>query len=430
MSSEKKRVVILGSGFGGIHAALELKKLRKRNPKVNLEVVIISNVDYFWLVTMAHEVATGNLIPSDIMQPVRSLSVEVYDDYIKGEVTNIDVARKRVHYRLVNRMDSDLAFNQEIQYDFLINAIGSEAFFFGTEGVAEYAFPLKTLDDTKNIKNHILNSFEEAQLLHDEEDIKKTLRFVIVGGGATGVELAGELADMINGPLKSRFKNVWRYAEIVIIHGGKHLVVENDDWFSGKVESLLLNRHGIKVQYGSYVTRVTKNGAWIHDQLIPSRTIIWTAGVVARNVDFSPSNSIEREEKTRRIIVQPTLNLSEAKEVFIIGDQAAVPNPEGGRYSMRAQFAVRQGQIAVRNIIRLLQNQPLIEFAYKDKGFIVSLGNGDAVARVFGLRLTGFFAWLLYRTAYLPQIVGWRARIRTVGEWTLNLFLSRDLSEI
>src|SRR5690606_553668 len=187
MSSEKKRVVILGSGFGGIHAALEIKKLRKRNPKVNLEVVIISNVDYFWLVTMAHEVATGNLIPSDIMQPVRSLSVEVYDDYIKGEVTNIDVARKRVHYRLVNRMDSDLAFNQEIQYDFLINAIGSEAFFFGTEGVAEYAFPLKTLDDTKNIKNHILNSFEEAQLLHDEEDIKKTLRFVIVGGGATGV---------------------------------------------------------------------------------------------------------------------------------------------------------------------------------------------------------------------------------------------------
>ena len=220
------RVAILGSGFGAVHTALRLSKVRTQLPKhITLEIDLISRNDYFWLVTMAHEIATGNLMPHDVVQPIRSMPQSVYDNYIQAEITKVDTADNTVHFELLNTVDDTIKISQSRSYDYIVSSLGSQTFYFGVEGAEEYTLPVKTLEDVRAIKNRIMHSFEDAEMLDDILEIQKLLTFVIVGGGATGVEVAGELADMVNISLTKRFPKVAKYAQIIIVHGGNRIPV-------------------------------------------------------------------------------------------------------------------------------------------------------------------------------------------------------------
>jgi NADH dehydrogenase len=432
-SAEKVvKIAILGSGFGAMHAALELRKLRRKLPKdIKFHVEMISKTDYFWLVTMAHEIATGNLLPDDVVQPVRSLPTTVYDNYIQATVQSIDATAGEVKMKLLDVVSSNAVEEDVVrQYDYIVSSLGSKTFYFGVNGAAEFALPVKTLDDVKQIKNRILQSFEDAELATEFDELKKLLHFIIVGGGATGVEVAAELADMINGPLSSRYPNVTKHSQVTIVHGGENLGVPGIDWMGSELQHILKDKHCVNVRLNSFVTKVSRDGVKIGEDFVPSYNVIWSGGVEASSVAVTTVNGEPERNRQGRIAVENDLSLGEHPNVFIIGDQAAVMNAAGQEYPMRAQFAVRQGQHAVKMIMADLQNRRRQPFEYEDKGVIIGLGDGKALAQAGGVKLKGRLAYLLYKLVYIPQIIGFRARFKTTTSWLMNLFTPRDLSKL
>ncbi len=434
MSSKKTKkvvtVAILGSGFGALHAAMQLRKERRRLPKnIEIKVDLISRTDYFWLVTMAHEIATGNLMPNDVVQPIRSLPISIYDDFIQAEITKIHTKTNTVSFNLIDQVHQGIEQSQARSYDYIVSALGAETFYFGVPGAEKFALPIKTLDDVKKIKNRILQSYEDAELLDDVTEIAALLNFVIVGGGATGVEVAGELADMINVPMAKRYPRVAKYASITIVHGGKQLGIPGQDWMSSELEDILQRKHCVRIMCDSFVTEVSQDGVKVGEQFIPSKNVIWSGGVTASKVEIVSDNDIVRN-KQGRIGVRSDLVLEVKSSIFVVGDQAQVVDEVGVDYPMRAQFAVRQGQLAAKNIAKDIMSRDREIFSYKDKGVIVSLGDGEALAGVGPLKIKGRIAYWMYKMVYIPQIIGFRAKVKTTVSWFLNLFNPRDLSKL
>ncbi|MEX0935157.1 MAG: NAD(P)/FAD-dependent oxidoreductase [Candidatus Paceibacterota bacterium] len=414
---DTKHIVILGSGFGGIHVYRTLYRNLKRS---DVRVTIVSDKDYFWFVPMAHEVATGNLTPSALKQSLRHLPQNERFNFREGTVEHIDADAKKVHSE-----EGDV-----FSYDYLIVALGADTDYHNVDGAQEHTIPLRSLDEVRNVKNTILSRFEAAEEVSNPQERHDLLHFVIVGGGPTGVELAGELADMKDGALSRAYPECASYMSISLFQGASRLVPQESEWISEKIQTIL-EKKGIDVRTSQKVSRVDEKGVWSGEHFSLTRTAIWTAGVRARDIDITAVRGIERGEKHRRIHVSEALQVPEYRNLYVVGDQAFVERKDSSQpYPMRAQFAVRQGKTAARNIMHMISGEEPEEFHWRDKGFLISLGKGDAVARVFGIELTGRIAWFLYRTAYLPQVLGWRAKLRIMFEWTLNLFLPRDLSEI
>lgn len=427
------KIGILGSGFGAIHTALHLSNLRKKLPKyIRLHVTLISNTDYFWLVTMAHEIAVGNLMPTAVTQPLRSMSVKVFDDYVQANITEIDLDQKQVRYVLMDRVEKNLPAHQIKQFDYIVSALGSETSFFGVDGADKYAFPLKTMNDVKTIKNQVLQCFEDAeQMSGDVAEIKRLLTFVVVGAGPTGIEIAAELADLINTSLTKRFPRVIKYAEVKLINGGDQICFPGQEWLSDRLTKILIEKNRLEVICGNYVTRVSSTGVQIGDDFIPSKTVIWSGGVQANSVKIiAKDNQLINREKGGRIAVESDLSLENFRNVFVIGDQAHCLDHHGNPYPMRAQFAVKQGDLVAKNIFNDLSKKRRQSFRYQDKGIIISLGDGQAVAEIFGIRFSGWLAHFLYRFAYIPQLVGLRAKVKTLIDWTLTFLTGRDLSKL
>lgn len=415
-------IVILGSGFAGIHAYKEL--YRKVSGRDGIRVTIVSDKDYFWFVPMAHEVATGNLTPGSLKQSLRHLPQNGQFDFLQAEVRGIRADRRIVHY-----VSSD-GTEGEMDYDYLVVALGADTVYYDIPGAREHTVPLRSLDEVRHVKNTILARFEEAQKETDMQRKHDLLHFVVVGGGPTGVELVGELIDMKCGALNPAYPELAKLMTVSILQRSKKLVPQESQWISDTVQ-LVLEKKGVDVKLDYCVSRVDASGLWCGENFLPSRSIIWTAGVKAQEIDIEASRPIERNAKDSRIHVRETLQVDSYPEIFVAGDQAYLVSRDSDQpYPMRAQFAVRQGKTAADNIVCMLEGKELSEFHWKDKGFLVSLGKGSAVARVLGIEFSGRFAWFLYRTAYLPQILGWRAKFRIMLEWTLNLFLPRDLSEL
>lgn len=457
------RIVILGAGFGGIYAYLGLYK-KKFHQKIPSQISIISENDYFLFLTLLHEVATGNLLPSSITQPIRTMPHCCLDNFIHGVVKSINLDEQTIELerKSPNCLSKQNQF-EKIQYNYLISALGSDTNFYNIPGAKQFCLTLKNQQDAKRIKNRILDCFESASYKQrtsrkvptcsdindtkfsskdlekahigdknclDDEEVKNLLRFVIVGGGPTGVELAGEIADYINGRLYSIFPSLKGIAEVILIEHKTQLLPKLDKWFGKRVHRIL-NKFGVKIILGKPVNRVSPDGLYIEKSFIPTKTVIWTAGVKARQVKITAQKQIEYEKHTWRIKVNPYLQLDSYPNVFVIGDQAWIYNKEAGQpYPMRAQFAQREGKIAAENIFRQVRNEKLKEFHWKDQGFIVSLGKTKAIGRVFGIKVFGFWGWCIYRTAYLLKLVGWRAKLRTALEWILDLFFSRDVSKL
>ena len=431
-----QRIVILGAGFGGVHAFAELHKQFHKTEEV--DITIINDGDRFIFTPLIHEVATGTLLPAGVMEPLRTLPGCCLDRFIDGRAHAIDFDKQTVtvqHNRLMDMPESHghipARDNETVEYDYLILGLGSETNFFDIPGAEEHSLQLKDLKDARRMKNNIIESFEKASTMDDPDQQKAALTFAVVGGGPTGVEIAGELADFLNGELGDAFKDVKDLARIVIIDRGDRLLKMVDPWFGKKAHAILEKKADVYHMYETSVTGVTANGVDTDKGFVHAHTVIWSAGVRARSLDFTHTKDIAFEDRTRRLKVDRSLHLVSYDTAFVIGDQAWVCDIESGQpYPMRAQFASREGSMAAKNIAHHLRGEKLEPFHWKDRGFIVSLGKGGGLASAFGIKFTGVFAWFVYRTVYLMSLISWRSRLRTALEWTLNIFLPRDISKL
>lgn len=435
MKEGSKKIVILGAGFAGIYAYFNI---HKHFHGKDVSITLISEHDYFLFVTLLHEVATGSLLPLSITQSIRSLSLCCLNSFIQGSVSTVNVDSKKIivcrkpyETSKQSNLDDKKELLTEVEYDYLISALGSAPNFFNTPGASEHAFTLKTQEDAKRIKNRFIDNFALANEISDPKQQSNLLHMAVIGGGPTGVEVAGEMADYMNHEMNRIYPRLKGKSKISIYQSGETLLPQVNDWFGKKTEEILCKKMNIEVCFKTRVTEITSDSIKVGEKEIPSGLTIWTAGVKAQEIQIESEKKVEKEERTGRIKVNSNLQLENYPEVFVIGDQAWVYDKEKGvPYPMRAQFAQRQGVAAAENLNALIHHRPLIEFAWKDQGFIVSLGKGGALAEVFGFKISGPFAWWVYRTVYASKIVGWRAKLRTIMEWTLNLFFPRDVSKL
>lgn len=426
--NKKKKILILGAGFAGMFAYLTLLK---KDISKDLDITIVNKTDEFVFIPLIHEVATGSLTPSSVTQPIRSVATECR--FLEGEVTKINMDAKKVHVKNLQAHRSTENIHEpevDIYYDYLIISLGAQTNFRNTPGARENSYTLYTIEDAKNIKNQIIESFEKAQYLKDKNDIEKTLAFVVVGGGPTGTELAAEIADYINTSIQKTFNSLSRLSKVILIHGGKRILEPAEEWFGLRGQKML-ERYGVEVLLNTRVGEVSKNQIVAGNKTIPTENIFWTAGVLAVNLPIEASKEVAKDSATNRFKVNQYLQLPNYPEVFVAGDQAHIIDKDSLQpYPMRAQFATREGRTAADNIERLVLDKPLEEFNYNDLGFIVSFGRGNALAKLFGIKMEGPLAWIAYRGAYWLKVVGIKAKIRTLVEWGLNLFFSRDVSKL
>jgi NADH dehydrogenase len=425
---KKKKVVILGGGFAGMFAYLTLLK---KGISKDLDITIVNKTDEFVFIPLIHEVATGSLTPSSVTQPIRSVATECR--FLEGEVTRINLDAKKVHVKNLqaHRNSEDISEPEvDIYYDYLVISLGAQTNFWDTPGAKENSYTLYTMEDAKNIKNQIIESFEKAQFLKDKNDIEKTLTFVVVGGGPTGTELAAEIADFINTSIRKTFSALSKASKVLIIHSGERILEPAEEWFGLRGQKVL-DEYGVEILLNTRVGEVGQDSIVAGDRTISTESVFWTAGVLAVDTPVEASKEILKDPKTNRFKVNQYLQIPNYPEVFVAGDQAHIIDKDSLQpYPMRAQFATREGRTAADNIENLLLGKPLMKFDYNDLGFIVSFGRGNALAKLFGVRLEGPLAWLAYRGAYWLKVVGIKAKIRTLVEWVLNLFFSRDVSKL
>ena len=431
MSTTKEKIVILGAGFAGLYAYKEL--CNELHGTDTVEIKLVNADDEFVFVPMIHEVAAGTLMPRSITQSLRALSDSCLDEFIHGTVAGIDLDAKIVQVEYHQSDEPDQIHHhhhEEISYDTLVLALGSETNYFGVPGADKYSLPLKTLADAKRLKNHVIERFEEADRLTDEKKQCDILRFVIVGGGATGVEFAGELLDLINTELYRAFPRLEGCAEVCLVEGGDMLVKQVDPWFGTRIKKALA-RAGCRLIFNKRVTGIEADKIIMGEDELMTKSVIWSGGVRARSVAIASNTKLAYDDRSHRIRVTPELHTAEYPEVFVSGDQAWVESKEAGMpYPMRAQFATREGELIGKNIARRLRGQILEEFEWDEQGFIISLGGSGAFAEVFGMKLSGMPAQILYRAAYIAKTMGVRSKWRMASDWILNIFEPRDISKL
>lgn len=378
-------------------------------------MTLVNRTNYFLFTPLLHEVATGSLSRRSVILPIREIVTEDGFELVKGEATRVDLRSKRVF------VDCGKA-DRMLAYDYMIFALGSTTEFFGTPGAEKNSFTLKSLEDAHRLKNHVIEMFESAPSASGRER-KDMLRFVIVGGGPTGIETAAELSDLIRKSMRRVYGGA-KDAEIVVVHSSKRLL----SGFSDRMDRLALERLGkigIRVMAGSRVTRVTAEGVEVDGKrTVRSKTVIWTAGVRSNRVQASPP--LKRDGRSR-IVVDGGLQVQGRPGVFAVGDNSLV---EGGSYPATAQVALQQSRTAARNVFLMASGRKPEPFRYRHGGNLMSLGPKYAAADIGGVLMHGMWVWVLWRTVYLSKMMGARSKAKIAFDWFLELVFKRDTSQV
>jgi len=408
-----QRVVVLGAGFGGLYAARALE--RQLRTEARVAILLLDARNFHLFSPMLHEVASGSVEPRHVVWPIRALGSKGRLTFERREVRSIDPERRTV-----------LTDRGEVGYDYLVIALGSTTNTFGIKGAEEKAFTFKTLTDAVRLRNHILEMFEQADLEPDPEQRKRLLRFVLAGAGCTGVELAAELNDLARRTLARHYPRLDpREVRIVLAEAsGRIIPCVSDRLADLALEKL--RRRGIEVRLHAPVVGVSDGGVEMADgEILPTTTIIWTAGVKANPV--VEALPVEKD-KLGRVRVDEYLELPPFPGVFVIGDAASCWDPRSqAPLPPTAQVAVQQARCAAANIARGIRGQGKEPFVYRHRGDLVSLGAGDGVGEVAGLAFSGLPAWLLWRSVFLAQLTGWKNRIRVALDWLIGSLFERDL---
>lgn len=398
-NSSRKRVVIVGGGFAGLNAAKLLGRRRKQ-----VEVVVIDRRNHHLFQPLLYQVAMAGLSPADIAAPIRGLLGRFPNtSVIQGEVTSIDLADKRVH--------GD--FGDE-PYDYLMLATGAMHAYFGHEDWEPYAPGLKTLEQATEIRRRVLTAFERAEAHpEDTKERKRLLTFVIVGGGPTGVELAGAIGEMSRTTLTQDFRNIDpKLTRVILVEGGERVLAAFHEDLSSRamrdLESL-----GVQVWTNSVVTKVDEKGVEIGTERIEAGTVLWAAGV--RAGEFA-SLDVKRD-RINRIHVGPDLSLPGHPEVFVAGDLAHAEDEQGRTYPGLAPVAMQQGRFVAHAILDDLAGKPRGQYRYADKGQMATIGRSRAIVQTGRLRFGGRLAWWTWLLVHIYYLTGFKNRVLVLIQW-------------
>ncbi|HEV2302926.1 MAG TPA: NAD(P)/FAD-dependent oxidoreductase [Stellaceae bacterium] len=393
-----EHIVIVGGGFGGLAAAVALRRAPVR-------VTIIDRRNYHLFQPLLYQVATAGLSPADIASPIRSiLRRHRNTTVLLGKVTGIDVAGKAV-----------LTDTGRLAYDQLVVATGARHAYFSHEEWERFAPGLKKIDDAVDIRGRILIAFERAESSSDERERRRLLSFVIVGGGPTGVEMAGAIAELARRALATDFRNIDPgSARIVLVESGPRLLSHFPEPLSAFAERSLA-RLGVEIRVGTRVSRCDPEGVVLANQRLEAHTIVWAAGVMA-----SPAAKWLDAERDAagRVLVGPDLTLKGHPEIFVIGDTASVDGADGKPLPGIALVAKQQGAYVARVIAARRRGGPApAPFRYRHLGTMATIGRKSAVVDFGGVRLTGFAAWLLWGLVHVCFLVGFRNRAAVTMGW-------------
>jgi NADH:quinone reductase (non-electrogenic) len=398
-SSPRPRVVIIGAGFGGLSAAKQLAR-------APFDVTIVDRHNYHLFQPLLYQVATAGLSPGDIASPTRGiLSRQKNAKVILAKVSDIDTARSEV-----------IAEGRRIPFDCLIVATGAEHAYFGHDW-SSYAPGLKTIDDATYLRRRILLAFERAESEPDADERRRLLNFVVVGGGPTGVEMAGAIAELAKRALAVDFRSIdSRCARIVLVEAGPRLLAPFDPSLS-EAARCSLEQLGVEIRLGVGVTDCDCSGVSLGEERLQTRTIIWAAGVKA-----SPAGEWLNAECDRagRVKVLGDLSVPGYPNVFVIGDAAAAIGPDHKPLPGVAPVAKQQGWYVANLLMARAEGKTLPGFRYRDLGSMATIGRKRAVAQVGAFKISGLLAWLLWSLAHIYFLIGFRNRLAVAMNWCWN----------
>jgi NADH dehydrogenase len=402
MNEKNARVVIVGSGFGGLQCARHLARYPVR-------ITLIDRRNHHTFQPLLYQVATAGISPGEMAAPIRWImrgrkNVEV----LLGEVHDFDLAR-----RVVKLTDD------EVRYDYLVLAAGASHAYFGHDDWEPLAPGLKTIEDALEIRRRVLLAFElaERQAASGEGDVP--LNFVVVGGGPTGVELAGTLAEISRQVLTDEFRTIDpRRTRIILLEGGPRVLPAYPEDLSRSAEEQLKHL-GVEVRTSAMVTNVEPAAVDVGGMKIPSVVTLWAAGVAASPLGKKLGVPIDR---AGRVLVNPDLSVPGHPEIFVIGDLASLKDKEGKLLPGVAPVALQEGVAAANNIARDLRGQPRRDFHYFDKGSLATIGRAAAVAQFGRIHISGFIAWLSWLFVHIFFLIGFRNRIIVFIQWAWSYF--------
>ena len=414
---KKTRIVIAGGGFAGLYAAKQLDGTIAQ--RADIAVTLISRENFILFTPMLHEVAAGDLSPSDIVNPLRRILRRV--KVLEADIHAIDLTNKKIRC-LGGLRDVELEFD----FDHLLLALGAEPNFFNIPGVGDWAVTMKNLADAALLRNRMVALLEEASLHSDETIQRELLTFVTVGGGFSGAETTGAINDFLRETARFYPAIKQEMIRIILVEGGKHLLPELGEEL-GRYAEQKLRKRGVEVINGALVTNYDGSTVELNNgRFIPAATVIWTAGA-------KPSAVIESlpcEKQRGRLLVDECLAVRGFPGLWAVGDCAAVPDGGGGFYPPTAQHGMRAAIVAAKSIERAIAGDAPMPFHYKTMGMLASIGHHSGVAMLFGFKFSGFFAWWMWRSIYLLKLPRLAKKVRVMTDWTLDLLFGRDIEQM
>jgi NADH dehydrogenase len=404
------RVVILGGGFGGLAAAQKLKR-------APVDVTLIDKRNFHLFQPLLYQVATGSLSPGQIAAPLRGvLSKQKNARVLLGEAVDVDPVAKRVLLR----------DGASFEYDSLIVATGSQTSYYGNDSWREWAPSLKSVEEATAIRHKLLYAFEEAERAATEEEARNWLTFVIVGAGATGLELSGALAEIAQETLKHDFRSIRpEEARIILLEGAPRILNAFPEDLAAKAEKLVV-RLGVEVVKGVMVTKIDANGVTFRrgeaTESLAAKTVLWAGGVASTPFAMRLAARTKAEtDRSGRIIVKRDLSVPNYPDIFIAGDLAHAAEQEGKPLPGVAQVAMQGGAYAAKTIRARVKGKPAPPpFHYFNKGDMAVIGRAAAVANIFGLHISGLLAWLIWLFVHLMYIVEFQSRVLVFVQWGLE----------
>ena len=413
------KILIVGNGFGGIYTLKNLHKFFHRDKRVRFSLV--GGKNYFLFTPLLHEVATGGINASNITEPIRKVLGCCLHEFYLGKAEFVNTAERTVR-----------AGNHLIPYDYLVLAPGAETNFYNIPGAEKYSLPLKSVGDAIKIKNHCIAQMERASHTEDGNERKKMLRFVVVGGGPTGVELAAELEEFIKETFSRYYPpKIIADASIVLVQKDRELVPH----FGPRVRQKglrALEKKGITVMLGSAVKEVGVSYIFLDKNMkIFTETVIWVAGIKPARIKFDGKAT---QSPDGRLIVDQYLRLENYRNIFALVDFAsfAQKNRENIYVPLPAlaQVAEKQARAVAKNIQLAVAGKAPKAFRYRHTGNLISLGQWMAVGEMLNFTISVRVTWWIWRTVYLSKLISWRKKARVAMDWTMNLFSPRDISEL
>ena len=402
---EKKKVIIVGGGFGGIMAAKEFKD-------TEFEVILIDKTNHHLFQPLLYQVAAAALSPADIATPIRSVfSKQKNIKVVLDEVISVDKEKQIIRLK-----------GTQLSFDYLILSPGSRHSYFGNDQWEKFAPGIKTLSDALGIREHILNSLECAEKEIDKSRMQKYLTFVVIGGGPTGVELAGSIAEIAKKNMVRDYKNFRAEdTKVILVELLPRILISYTEDLSEKAKRSL-EQMGVDVRLNTKVTDINDSGVELGDIFIESKNVIWAAGNLASPL-ISTLN-IETD-KSGRAIVEDDCSIPGHPNIFVIGDAALMKDVKGEILPGVAPVAMQQGKFVGRLIV-IGNNNKRKKFVYVDKGSMATIGKARAVAMIKGLKLSGWFAWLAWSFVHIFFLIGFRNRFRVFAEWIWYYITNRQ----